>query len=92
MKPSASRQIGQGASPISTRFSTRTSTSTATATTQPINSSLSQVLQRGQGMAEYAFVLVLVSLVIIVMLITTGSQVRAMYSDITYTLHNEAGL
>jgi len=29
-------------------------------------------------MAEYAFVLVLVSLVIIVMLITTGSQVRAM--------------
>jgi Flp pilus assembly pilin Flp len=43
-------------------------------------------------MAEYAFVLVLVSLVIIVMLITTGSQVRAMYSDITYTLHNEAGL
>ena len=26
------------------------------------------------------------------MLVTTGGQVRAMYSDITYTLHNQAGL
>jgi Flp pilus assembly pilin Flp len=43
-------------------------------------------------MVEYAFILVLVALVILVMLITTGSQVRNMYSDITYTLHNEAGL
>ena len=43
-------------------------------------------------MVEYAFILVLVALVILVMLITTGSQVRNMYSDITYTLNNEAGL
>jgi Flp pilus assembly pilin Flp len=43
-------------------------------------------------MAEYAFILVLVALVIIVVLIATGSQVRKMYSDITYTLHNQAGL
>ena len=46
----------------------------------------------GQGMVEYAFILALVSLVIVVMLITTGSQVLSMYSDITYTLHNQAGL
>jgi Flp pilus assembly pilin Flp len=43
-------------------------------------------------MVEYAFILVLVSLVVIVMLITTASQIRSMYSDVTYTLHNQAGL
>jgi len=43
-------------------------------------------------MVEYAFILVLISLVVIVMLITTGGQVVTMYSDITYTLHNQAGL
>jgi Flp pilus assembly pilin Flp len=43
-------------------------------------------------MVEYAFILALVSLVIVVMLITTGGQVRNMYSDITYTLNNQAGL
>jgi Flp pilus assembly pilin Flp len=41
---------------------------------------------------EYAFILALVALVITVMLITTGRQVWNMYSDITYTLHNDAGL
>jgi Flp pilus assembly pilin Flp len=87
MKPGKSRQVVLGAYPISTR----TSTSSTTAT-QPINSSACQGVQGGQGMVEYAFVLALVSLVIIVMLITTGSQVRGMYSDIMYTLHNEAGL
>ena len=48
--------------------------------------------QAGQGMVEYAFILVLISLVVIVMLITTGGQIVNMYSDITYTLHNQAGL
>ena len=43
-------------------------------------------------MVEYAFILVLIALVVIVMLITTGGQVRNLYSDITYTLHNQAGL
>jgi Flp pilus assembly pilin Flp len=43
-------------------------------------------------MVEYAFILVLVALVLITMLITTGAQVRNMFSDITYTLHNQAGL
>ena len=48
--------------------------------------------ESGQGMVEYAFILVLIALVVVVMLITTGGQVRNMYSDITYTLHNQAGL
>jgi Flp pilus assembly pilin Flp len=48
--------------------------------------------QRGQGLVEYAFILVLIALVVIVMLITTGGQIRNMYSDITYTLNNQAGL
>ena len=43
-------------------------------------------------MVEYAFILVLIALVIIVMLIATGHQLLNMYSDITYTLHNQAGL
>ncbi len=54
--------------------------------------SLGWRFQRGQGMVEYAFILVLIALVVIVMLITTGGQVRNLYSDITYTLHNQAGL
>jgi Flp pilus assembly pilin Flp len=48
--------------------------------------------QAGQGMVEYAFILVLISLVVIVMLITTGGQIRNLFSDITYTLNNQAGL
>ena len=43
-------------------------------------------------MVEYSFILVLIALTVIAMLVTTGGQVRAMYSDITYTLHNQAGL
>ena len=48
--------------------------------------------QGAQGMVEYAFILTLIALVVIVMLITTGGQIRSMYSDITYTLHTQAGL
>ena len=33
-----------------------------------------------------------VSLVVIVMLITTGGQIKNLFSDITYTLNNQAGL
>jgi Flp pilus assembly pilin Flp len=63
-----------------------------TARNDRILSDLPLAGETGQGMVEYAFVLVLVSLVIVVMLITTGGQVRNMYSDITYTLNNQAGL
>lgn len=43
-------------------------------------------------MVEYAFILVLIAMVVITLLVTTGGQVRNMYSDVTYALHNEAGL
>lgn len=48
--------------------------------------------QRGQGLVEYAFILVLIALVVIVMLVSTGGQVKRLFSDITYTLNNQAGL
>jgi Flp pilus assembly pilin Flp len=54
--------------------------------------SVTKQSEAGQGMVEYAFILVLIALVVLVMLITTGGQVRNLYSDITYTLHNQAGL
>ena len=41
---------------------------------------------------EYAFILVLIALVVLVMLITTGGQVHNLYSDITTGLKNPAGL
>jgi Flp pilus assembly pilin Flp len=63
---------------------------TASITHYSIASSLNR--QRAQGMVEYSFILVLIALVVVVMLITTGGQIRNMYSDITYTLHNQAGL
>jgi Flp pilus assembly pilin Flp len=51
-----------------------------------------QFSQRGQGMVEYAFILVLISLVVLVMLMSTGGQIKNLFSDITFTLHNQAGL
>jgi Flp pilus assembly pilin Flp len=43
-------------------------------------------------MVEYAFILVLIAMVVVVMLVTSGGQVRNLFSDITYTLNNQAGL
>lgn len=48
--------------------------------------------QGGQGLVEYAFILVLIAVVVVVMLVSTGGQVRQLFSDITYTLNNQAGL
>ena len=48
--------------------------------------------ETGQGMVEYAFILVLIALVVLTVLVTTGGQLKNMYSDITYALHNQAGL
>jgi len=61
----------------------------------PLRSELNCALrnrQAGQGMVEYAFILVLIALVVIVMLITTGGQIHNLYSDITTQLNNPAGL
>jgi Flp pilus assembly pilin Flp len=47
--------------------------------------------QRGQGMVEYAFILLLVGLVVLTMLVATGHQVVNLFSTILSTLR-QAGL
>ena len=42
--------------------------------------------QRGQGMVEYALILVLVAVVVIVALTALGGQIAAVFSHITSTL------
>jgi Flp pilus assembly pilin Flp len=42
--------------------------------------------QSGQGMVEYALILALVALIVIVALIATGGQVINLYSDIVTTM------
>ena len=42
--------------------------------------------QEGQGMVEYALILVLVSIVVIVILLTLGNQIRNVFSDVVCSL------
>ena len=42
--------------------------------------------QRGQGMVEYALILVLVSIVVIVILLTMGNQIQNVFSNIVAAL------
>jgi Flp pilus assembly pilin Flp len=42
--------------------------------------------QKGQGMVEFALILALVALIVIVALIATGHQVVNLYSDIVQTM------
>lgn len=42
--------------------------------------------QSGQGMVEFALILALVALIVIVALIATGGQVKNLYSDIVVTM------
>src|SRR5262249_17270946 len=44
--------------------------------------------QSGQGMVEYALILALVALIVLVALIATGGQVINLYSDIVTTMCN----
>lgn len=44
--------------------------------------------QRGQGMVEFALILALIALVVIVALLLTGKQVTNLYSNITATMCN----
>jgi Flp pilus assembly pilin Flp len=44
--------------------------------------------QNGQGMVEYALILALVVLVVIIALIMTGGQAKNLYSDIVTTMCN----
>jgi pilus assembly protein Flp/PilA len=46
----------------------------------------SKVGQRGQGMVEYALILVLVSIVVIVILLTMGNQINNVFSNVVAAL------
>jgi pilus assembly protein Flp/PilA len=43
--------------------------------------------QEGQGMVEYALILVLVSIVVIVILLTMGNQIRNVFSNVVAALN-----
>jgi len=51
-----------------------------------ISQSGARPFERGQGMVEFALILALVALVVIVALLLTGAQVINMYSNITATM------
>ena len=42
--------------------------------------------QKGQGMVEYALILVLVSIVVIVILLTMGQQIQNVFSNVVAAL------
>jgi pilus assembly protein Flp/PilA len=44
------------------------------------------VRQSGQGMVEYALILVLVSIVVIVILLTMGNQIQNVFSNVVAAL------
>ena len=43
--------------------------------------------QSGQGMVEYALILVLVSIVVIVILLTMGGQIKNVFSNVVSALN-----
>ena len=45
-----------------------------------------QARQGGQGMVEYALILVLVSIVVIVVLLTMGRQIKNVFSNVVVAL------
>jgi pilus assembly protein Flp/PilA len=45
------------------------------------------VRQSGQGMVEYALILVLVSIVVIVVLLTMGNQIQNVFSNVVAALN-----
>ena len=47
---------------------------------------MSRRLQGGQGMVEYALILVLVSVVVIVILLTMGNQILNVFSNVVAAL------
>jgi len=47
---------------------------------------MSKRLQGGQGMVEYALILVLVSIVVIVILLTMGNQILNVFSNVVAAL------
>ena len=52
-----------------------------------MKSSQLTVRQSGQGMVEYALILVLVSIVVIVILLTMGSQIVNIFSNVVAAIN-----
>ncbi len=48
--------------------------------------------ESGQGLVEYALILILVAVAVILMLVATGTQFHNLYSNITTTLAQKAGM
>jgi pilus assembly protein Flp/PilA len=51
-----------------------------------------RAFQRGQGLVEYALILSLVAVVVVAILITQGSTMWNLFSNISNTLHMQAGM
>lgn len=51
-----------------------------------VHRAMNGVSQRGQGMVEYALILVLVSIVVIVILLTMGNQIANVFSNVVAAL------
>lgn len=88
------RRVGGAVSAIRRRESRtfsdeRTSESSTHLRTRSLSNGLLLLrhAQSGQGMVEYGMIMVLVGLVVLAMLVTTGHQVMSLYSNITSTLH-----
>ena len=45
-------------------------------------------IQNGQGMVEYALILALIALIVLVALLATGTQIIDVYSNISTTMCN----
>jgi len=52
---------------------------------RPLDSAASR-RQGGQGMVEYALILVLIAIVVILILTTVGKQVKNLYSNVSSSL------
>ena len=53
-----------------------------------LNDMLDRSQQSGQGMVEYALILVLIAVVVIVILTTVGHRVNNVFSNISHGLSN----
>ena len=47
--------------------------------------------EKGQGLIEYALIILLVSIVVILVLTTLGTQIQAVFTNITTKLGNPGG-
>ena len=68
---------------VATEFAEEGGESTRVSVIDPV----SRKFQAGQGMVEYALILVLVSIVVIVILLTMGGQISNVFSNVVSALN-----